>query len=146
MATFNFAPLVAENDQISACLGATAATKLTTGDQGKAVKLGTKQNYVLCATGEDIEGVLVGLEPITRNSGFAFGTVSESGTAQAEIAAAESNTLAVGAYVVSGIPVARNTAGALMVIGGAGVAYKWRIIRMISGVGASGSKVLIKRV
>lgn len=146
MAKFNFASLVTESVPVSAALGASAGTKLNTLDAGKALKLGSLQNYVLTATGNDIEGVLIGVEAYTVNDGFAFGSVKIDGMVEAEVAAAQVGAIAVGDYVVSGIPVALNTAGALMVIAGAGVVFKWRVVRHITGTGVAGDSVLIQRV
>jgi len=146
MASFKFASLVTESIPVSAALGVDANNKLDSNDNGKAVKLGTAQNYVLCATGDDIEGTLIGVEAHTVNDGFSFGSVKEDGIVEVEVAAAEVGTIAVGDFVVSGIPVARNTAGNLMVIAGAGADYKWRVIQHITGTGVSGDKMLIKRV
>lgn len=146
MATFKFAPLVTESVPISTALGVDANNKLDSNDIGKAVKLAAADNYVACATGNDIEGVLLGVEAHTVNDGFAFGTVKIDGTVEAEVAAAEAGAIAIGTFVVAGIPVANNTAGNMMIITGAGVAFKWRIIRHITGTGVSGDIVLIQRV
>jgi len=146
MAKFNFASLVTESTPVSAALGVDAANKMTTSDSGKSVKLGVAQNYVLTATGNDIEGILIGVEAHTVNDGFSFGSVKTDGMVEAQVAAAEVGIIAVGDFVVAGIPVALNTAGALMVIAGAGVAFKWRVIRHITGTGVAGDSVLIQRV
>lgn len=145
MPSFNFAPLVTESIPVSAALGVDANNKLDSNDIGKAVKLGAAQNYVACATGNDIEGVLLGVEAHTVNDGYSFGSVKVDGTVEAEVAAAEVGTASVGSYVVSGVPVANNAAGNMMVILGAGAVFKWRVIRVITGTGVSGDRVLIQR-
>ena len=38
----------------SACLGVDASNKLTDNDKGKAVKIAASNNFVLCATTEEI--------------------------------------------------------------------------------------------
>lgn len=146
MANFNFASLVTESILVSAALGVDAAHRLDSNDAGKAVKLGVAQNYVLCATGDDIEGVLVSVEAHTVNDGFSFGSVKEDGMVEAQVSSAEGGAIDIGDTVVSGVPVAANTAGALMVISGAGVTYKWRVVRHITGSGVPGDTILIKRV
>ena len=77
MTVFNFTLLV--NDPpatvLSAALGPDSSNKLASVDVGKGLKLGTAQNYVLCADGDEIEGVLDSVSPETVNDGFSFGGV-----------------------------------------------------------------------
>lgn len=146
MANFKFAPLVTESILVSAALGSAANAKLTTKDAGKILKMGVAQNYVLAANGNDIEGTLISLEAHTVNEGFAFGSVKVDGMMEAKVDAAQTPALAIGAFVVAGTQTAIDTAGGAVVKGGAGVAFKWRIIQFITGAGAAGDTVLIQRV
>lgn len=133
-------------DIISAALGASSAAPYGENDIGKGVKLGTAQNYVPVADGDEIEGFVVSLEPFTVNDGFSFGSVQRNGRVHAEVGASQVGNIAVGALVVADVPVALGTAGALKVKTGTPATYKWRVLRIISGTGATGSTVLIERV
>lgn len=142
---------------IGAALGTSAGAKLTSLDEGKLVKLSTtlSSTYVLCASGNDIEGQLVAVEPHTVNDGYGFGTVQQRGNIVVTIGA---GTLAQGDYVVCGaisavgtaIPAittgAQTNAKAPNVIAGAGVVFKWRICSLLGGAGTVGTNVLIERV
>jgi hypothetical protein len=130
----------------SACLGVDANNKLTENDIGKAVKLAAANNYVVATTDDEIEGILVAIEPVTYNDGFAFGTVQRRGRALATVGTSEVGTVAVGELVVVDDQAAVGTAGGLVVYPGAPATFKWRVLRIVSGTGAAGDQVLIERV
>lgn len=150
MPTFKHTVNVSEQHRLQAALGASSSTPLTNSDVNKLVKLeaaSADNNYVVGATGEDIEGLLVGVEAHTVNGGFGFGTVQDNGRMEAEVDAAELGTLAVGDFVVAADQAAVGTAQDYpLVILGAGSVFKWRAIRIISGDGTAGSIVLLERV
>jgi succinyl-CoA synthetase alpha subunit len=130
----------------SACLGVDADNKLTDNDIGKAVKIAAANNYVLCATTNEIEAILVATEPVTYNDGFAFGTVQRRGRAMATVGANEAGTVDPGDLVVADTQAAIDTAGGLVCMVGSPTTFLWRCIRIVSGTGATGDTVLIERV
>jgi len=131
MTDFAFTPLVNDpyKDAISTALG-DGATAYTDTDQGKLVKLATAEDsaYELCSSGDEIEGMIIAIEPSTVNSGKSFGTVQRN----KRIIAAGAG-LAVGAFVVAGAQEALGTEVATypVVIAGVPVDFKWRVIRVI---------------
>lgn len=146
MTTFAFTELVPTEKVLSTALGPDANTKFADADVGKAVKLGTANNYVAVVADDEIEGFVTSIEPFTVNSGFSFGGVVVSGRVTAEVGANQGVTpMAVGDYVVADTPVALGTAGKAKVKTGAPSMYLWRCIRIISGTGAAGSTVLLER-
>lgn len=146
MTNFVFTELVNSPmaDVVSTALGANAAGKLVEADKGKLVKMAGSNNYVLCADGDEIEGFVVSLEPSTVNDGFSFGSVQKNKRFIAEVVGA---TLAVGALVVSAAQSALGTADTYpKVKAGTPATHKWRVIRLINGVGTAGSPVLVERI
>jgi hypothetical protein len=148
----NFAFNVKVNDPFAditeAALGATTGDGWGNEEVGKAVKLGPANNYVLASDGDDIEAVVVSMEPNTVNQGFSFGSVQRNCRREAVLDAAETG-VAVGATVVAGAQevVGTQTNGNKTVVAaGAGVVYKWRVIRLIDGTGEAGDTVLIEKV
>lgn len=149
MSTFVFTTLTNNPDSAqyeSACLGVDADNKLTDNDKGKCVKLAASNNYVLCATTDEIEGILVATEPTTYNAGFAFGTVQRRGRFEATVGANQTGTLDVGELAVADTQAAIDTAGGAVVMTGTPSTHLWRCIRIISGTGAAGDTVLLERV
>ena len=149
MTAFFFTPLV--NDPpatvLSAALGVDASNPLAQADVGKVVKLAASNNYVLAATGDDIEGIVSTIAAEgTVNDGFSFGGVQVDRRILAEVAAAQGGAIAIGAFVVAGIQIARGTAGIAQVIAGAGANHKWRVIRHVTGTGVAGNTVLLEKV
>ena len=130
----------------SACLGVDASNKLTDNDKGKAVKMAAAENFVLCATTNEIEGILVATEPVTYNDGFAFGSVQRRGRAEAKVGANVATVVAVGDLVVADTQTAIDSAGGCEVIVGTPSTFLWRCIRVVSGTGVAGDPVIIERV
>lgn len=156
MAKFKFTETVPAGKVISAKLGVDAANPLSDADVGKFVKLAANDNYVLCAEGDEIEGVLLSVEPATID-GFAFGSVQIGGRKAVTLQGA----VPVGTAVVCGTPVARGTAltapalvkagTAASQLGAAPYTYTERtpnthIWRNITGAGTAGAEGLIERV
>lgn len=147
MTTFVFTELVPTEKVLSAALGPNTSTKFADADVGKAVKLGSANNYVLVEAGDEIEGFVTSIEPFTVNNGFSFGGVVVSGRVTAEVGANQGATpMAVGDYVVADAQVALGTAGKAQVKTGTPSKFLWRCIRIISGTGAAGSTVLLERI
>ena len=148
MTDFAFAPKI--NDpfaQITECALGVAGTPWTDKEVGKAVKLGAADsNMILCATGNDLEGVVISVEPFTVNGGVTFGSVQQD---RRILAVAGVGGVTLGALVVAGVQevIGTQTLGIKPVgIAGAGVAFKWRCIRIVTGTGIAGDTVLIERV
>lgn len=148
MTAFVFGELVQESpDIVSAALGVDANNKLTANDIGKGVKLAGANNYVLCAEGDEIEGILESVNPDTVNDGFAFGSVRKNGRAKATVATAAVGPLAVGALVAAAAQAAIDTAGGLVVDDDtAPTVHIWRVISLLGGDGSADSEVLIEKV
>ena len=149
MSTFVFTETVQEPSLAqyeSACLGASASGDLNDNDIGKAVKVGASNNFLLTAAGDEIEGIVVAIEPATYNGGWSFGTVARRGRALATVGPNEGTTVVPGDLVVADTQAAVNTAGGLVVQSGSPTTFLWRCIRVVSGTGATGDTVLIERV
>lgn len=149
MTAFSYTLLVNDPlaDIISAPLGANPNNPLKDADRGKIVKMNADGNWVLAADGDDIEGVVVTIEPWTVNDGFSFGSVQRNRRFEAEVASNQGDDdMAVGDLVVAGAQVALGTVGMGKVKTGSPDAYLWRCIRIISGTGEAGDKVLIERI
>ena len=149
MSSFVFTELTQSPDELqieSACLGVDASNKLTDKDVGKALKIAAANNYVLDATTDEIEAVLISTEPNTFNDGFAFGSVARRGRFVATVGANQTATLVPGELVVADTQAAIDTAGGLVVMEGTPTTFIWRCIRVITGTGVVGDTVLIERV
>jgi len=148
MSTFVFNPKI--NDPFASitesALGGTGDGWTDT-EVGKCVKLGTANNYVLCADGNEIEGVCISMEPITVNSGFSFGTVQKDRRMNAVLDTGETG-VAVGDLVVAGAQAAvgtANSSGYPVVATGTPTTHKWRVIRLLTA-GEAGDIVVIERI
>jgi hypothetical protein len=147
MTTFAFTELVTCNEVVSAALGVSTSTKLNDKDIGKPVKLAAANNYVVCSTGDQIEGFVSSISPETVNDGFSFGGVATEGRFTCKLDAAQVGTVAVGALVVAGVSAALGTADAYpLVKTGSPGQFFWRVIRIVSGTGVAGDLVLIENI
>jgi hypothetical protein len=146
MTTFVFTETV-PTELFSTALGVSASAKFVSADLCKAVKLGPNNNYVLCSTGDQVDGFVKAIEPFTVNDGFSFGGVQLEGRVTAKIGVQGASPMAVGDLIVAGVQVALGTASLGVVITGAGVAGKasWKCIRIITGTGVAGDTVLLER-
>lgn len=133
----------------SACLGVSAAAKLSDFDLGKPLKMAANDNFILCAAGDDMEGFLGAVDPVTFNNGFAFGSVLRA-TPKLRVkgkVAVGSTDAAVGSLLVAAAPSAVGTKDLLPLVQvGTPVLDKWRCITIISGTGAAGSVILMERI
>lgn len=152
MTEFVFTPLVNDPhaDVISTALGVDASNKLNDNDIGKPVKLGASNNYELCADGEDIHGFLVSTEAPTVNDGFSFGSVQRNKRFEVQVEAGELGTAVVGTFVCAGIPLAARNAlvayAQVIIKVLAADSERWRVIRVVTGTGVAGDRVLIEKV
>jgi hypothetical protein len=165
MANFAFGELIpVSGDVISAALGtASAATggSYSSNDVGRAVKLSVNQNYIDCASGDEIDGFITSVEATgTVNGGYSFGGVMVEGRKTVTVGV---GTVAIGAYVVAGVqpavvlPAVGGTAnlhnGAAtqaVVISGSPAHQFWRCIGNVTSPGTSpatsGQLILIEKV
>lgn len=164
MSTFRFNVKVADPfaDITDAALG-TASQGWGNEEVGKAVKMSTANNYILCTNGDEIEGFVVGVEPVTVNGGVSFGSVQRNGRIQAELASGVTGAT-VGMFVVAAAQEAVGTqvnSNRALVKPGAAASqsgttpfavtertpntFMWRIIRLLTD-GEAGSVVVLERV
>ena len=130
----------------SVALGTAGQAWTAAAEAGKVVKLAAADNYVPVSDADDIEGIVRTVEPGTVNSGFCYGSIQTGGRALAVVGA---GTVAVGAFVVAGTQAALGTANTdnkPVVKAGAGVAFKWRCVSIVTGTGAVGDTIVIERV
>lgn len=148
MSVFYFTELVNDPiaDVVSATLGVDANNKFSDADVGKGVKLGPSNNYIPLADGDEIEGIVISMEPATYNDGFSFGSVQKDRRMKAQVGAGQTGALAVGALVVADVPIALGTDGIVQVKAGAPSVHMWRVLRHVTGTGVSGDTVLIERI
>jgi hypothetical protein len=153
MATFNFTLPVQSPEEMgifSTALGASGNAPLTAADLGKAVKLSAANTYGVCATTNELEGILDSVSAETVNSGYGFGGVQRRGYALAYVGANQGGTaMAVGDLVTADTQAAVGTANTIQgpaVKTGTPASFKWRCIRHVTGTGVAGDTVLIERV
>ena len=149
MTTFVFTELVnsPHADVVSAALGVNSAGKFSDKDIGKPVKMAANNNYVLCASGDQIEGFVTAVEANTVNDGFSFGSVLRNKRIIAQVDAAQVGTLVVGEFAVAGTSSALGTKDTYpKVLQGTPADYKWKVIRNISGTGVAGDLVLLEKI
>lgn len=149
MTTFVFTELVnsPHADVVSAALGVNSAGKFSDKDIGKPVKMAANNNFVLCASGDQIEGFVTAVEANTVNDGFSFGSVLRNKRVIAQVDAAQVGTLVVGEFAVAGTSSALGTKDAYpKVLQGTPADYKWKVIRNISGTGVAGDLVLLEKI
>lgn len=149
MADFAFNLLThspSEKRVISTALGAAAGEGFRhKEDFGKAVKMGTASNHVLCGADDEIEGFIDSVRGDTVNDGFSFGGVSRGGRHEAKIGANQGVTpMAVLDLVVADVQAAAGTAGDAQVKTGVPTTHKWRVIN-IMGTGVTGDTVILER-
>lgn len=152
------APTAPSDDAVAVRLGAGsgAANNLTTAEVGKFVKLAGESRYNLCAVGNEIEAVIFAVELAPQN-GFTIGSVLEEGILNVTFdglqATPGTGAVAIGDYVVTGTPVAKDTAltgypkvcKATAV--GTTIIFKWRVVSLgTAGTGAVGTTGVIEFV
>lgn len=160
MAKFQFAVLTTDPNRlnvITAKLGARAgnATELKAGlgeysdaEINKAVKLGPVSNYLLCVAGDEIDGIIDNIDSGGTEDGFTLGGVARCNAGQrfeAEVGTG-SDQLALNDLVVAGVQKPVGTPGMLQVQKGTPALHKWRVMRIMTGTGVVGNKVLIEKL
>lgn len=130
---------------VSSKLGPDAATKYTMTEVGKAMKMAGSGNYVLCADGDEVEGFMDSLEPMTQD-GFSFGGVANPSSGQrVECKVGGATVLVFGDLIVAGVQAAVGTNSLPVVKKGTPTKFLWRVISLF-GAGAIGSTVVIERI
>lgn len=146
---------------VTAALGVNAAGFFAQADVGKAVKMAANDNYVLCADGDPIEGVVDNIVPGLVNNGFSHGGVLKhiAGLTRLEVIINTATAVVFGDYVVASAQAAVGTANASgttknggtsplpLVKKGAGTEkFAWRVISLLGGNGAQNTVVLVEAV
>ena len=157
MAKFLMTPTIHSEKVVTARIGGNAAgTRANDNDVGKPVKLGGDSNYVLCALGNAIEGVVTSVETGTYD-GYTLGGVVSKGYVNAVAdgtQAAGTGSLTVGQYVVAAAPEAIQVAKAAAYMkvrsatdqaAAAAAPFKARVVSLGDvGTGAVGTTVVIE--
>ena len=137
--------------------GSAVGDRLSDVDEGKFAKLVGESRYNLAAVGDELEGVISSVEPAT-SGGFSIGGVLRGRTGDMlwvtfdGTEAAGTGSIAIGAVVVAGTPVAKGTAQTTYprvrsATTPANVVTKWRVVSLGSaGTGAAGTTGVIERV
>lgn len=160
MAKFQFAKLTADPNRlnvITAKLGSRAgnATELKAGlgeysdaEINKAVKLGPVSNYLLCADGDEIDGIIDNIDSGGTEDGFTLGGVARCNAGQRfeAIVGAGSDQLALDDLVVAAAQLPVGTKGDLQVKKGAPTRHLWRVMRIMTGTGVVGDRVLLEKL
>lgn len=135
----------AELDIVAAAIGDNTNQARSGTDTGKAVKLGTAQNYVLCAADDEIEGFINTVRGDTVNEGYSFGGIQRGKRIWAEVGANQGATaMASGDYVVADTQIAFGTDGVAQVKTGNPTKHLWRCLR-VEGAGEAGDRALLER-
>lgn len=157
MAKFLMTPTTYSEKVVTARIGGNASnTRANDNDVGKPVKLGGDSNYVLCAAGDAIEGIVTSVETGLYD-GFYLGGVVAAGyhnVVAAGSQAAGTGAIAVGDYVLAAAPEAIQVAKAatyLKVVKATDQAaakaapFKARVVSLgDTGTGAVGTTIVIE--
>lgn len=148
---------------ISTCLGTGPGDQYSDKDIGKAAKMGTAANHVVCAVDDDIEAFIDSVsDGGTENEGYTFGGVARGGRHLALIGAGQGATAAklldlvvadaqpaVGTKVTASAKApgtAGPDAGVAVVKTGTPATHKWRIVHIYAGGdGLEGTLVCVER-
>jgi len=156
MAKFTMKPTVLSSDVRTVRLGAGSGAGDNVGDaeRGKPVKLVAESRYDLCAVGNPIEGFITSVEGGTTDA-FTVGGIAAHGLVEVTFQgtqAAGTGPIAIGALVVAGTPVPKDTkqvgppAVRLATSQVPGL-FNWRVVSLGSaGTGAVGTTGVIERV
>ena len=152
------APTAPVEDALAVRLGAGsgAANNYTTAEVGKFAKLVGESRFALCAVGNEIEAVIGAVELAPQN-GFTIGAVLEEAVLNVTFdglqATPGTGVVAIGDYVVTGTPVAKDTALTAYprvckaTAAATGIIFKWRVVSLgTAGTGAVGTSGVIKFV
>lgn len=155
---FYMVPTLSEASQtVKLGAGTGSSNNYSDADVGKLVKLSADSRYVLCAAGDEIEGVITSVEPATQN-GYSIGGVLKDdakiwAVADGLQATPGTGTITVGDYVVAGTITAKGTALTSFpkvckaTAAGNTLNYKWRVVSLYTaGTGAVGSTIVIEQI
>lgn len=148
MTAFAFQETVPAPTMLTSALGTGGANIWTDKELGKAVKLSTAADstMVLCAGGDEIFGFVGAIAIGTVNNGFSHGSVQIEGWKEAVVGANQGATaMAVGDSVVADTQTAFGTAGLPAVKTSATAKRGWIVMRILSGTGVAGARVLLFR-
>lgn len=160
MAKFAYALLTHSAERINVIttkLGSRAGTEIENkaglGEYGdaevkKAVKMGLVSNYVHCADGDELEGFIDNIDSGGTADGFTLGGVAHPNggfRVEAQVAAGAAQ-VAVRDLVVAGAQLPVGTKGLPQVKKGEPELFKYRIIRILTGTGVPGDKVLLEKI
>lgn len=127
-------------------LGTGGADIYGTVDIGKPLKVSSSGTMAICADGDEIEGFLSSVEVHTVNEGYSFGAAKRDQRVEALVGPSQVGNIAQTALVVADIQIAIGTESLAKVKTGTPATFKWRVLEILSGTGASGDKVLLERV
>lgn len=133
-----------------------AAQRMSDVDAGKIVKLVGESQYDLAVAGDQIEGLVVSVEPATSGGWSVGGVIDDEKffvLADGLQATPGTGVIAIGDYVVTGTVVAKGTAQAspyakvTKATSQTPTPYAWRVVsRGAVGTGAVGTVLVIARV
>jgi hypothetical protein len=150
-------PSVPSNAAVAVRLGAgaTPAQNLTQIEVGKIAKLVGESRYDLAAVGNDIEAVITAVE-LAPQDGFTIGAVTELDHMNVVFDGLQgtpgTGVVAIGDIVVTGTPVAKDTAlttfpKVCKATTPANVIYKWRVVSLgTAGTGAVATTGVVARI
>lgn len=152
-------------DIISTCLGTGPDDQYTDKEVGKAAKMSTDANHVVCAADDEIEAFIDSIDDGgTENEGYSFGGVARGGRHLAVIGAGQGETTAaklLDLVVADDQPEigtkqiapgkapgeAGPDAGVAVVKTGSPETHKWRIVHIYNGGdGFEGTLVCLEKV
>lgn len=157
MAKFQFTELVdARHKVITARLGIVGGT-YTDKEVGKLVRQTADSRYELTPVGAEIEGFIVAMDSGSTQDQYSLGSVQQDGRLTVVLDGLQATpgvgTIAIGDFVVTGTPVAKDTSlgasypkACKATAAGSGLVFTWRVVSMANVSGAVGVTALIERV
>lgn len=160
MAKFQFAVLTPDPNRlnvITSKLGARAGNAIenkaglgeySDAEINKAVKIGPVSNYLLCDDGDEIDGIIDNIDAGGTEDGFTLGGVARCNAGQRfnAVVGTGSAKLSVDDLVVAAAQLPVGTAGDLQVRDGTPTRHLWRVMRIVTGTGVVGDKVVIEKL
>lgn len=148
MTAFAFRETVPAPSMLTSALGTGGVNVWTDKELNKAVKLSATDDstMVLATEDDEIFGFVGAIAMGTVNNGFSHGSVQIAGWREAQVGANQGVTpMAVGDSVVADDQVAFGTAGYPKVKTSA-TGTGWKVMRILSGTGVAGDKVLLLKI
>lgn len=151
-------PAAVTEDAVAVRLGAGSGSSnnLTTAEVGKFAKLVGESRYDLAAVGNEIEAAIYAVELAPQNQ-FTVGSIVDDGVLNVTFDGLQATpgvgVVAVGDYVVTGTPVAKDTALTTYpkvckaTAAATAIVFKWRVESLgTAGTGAVGTTGAIRRI